>query len=164
MRVISNWLPCWLFWLSLSQHIDFSWSSAVEANPRCSSPLKPSDAGQTEPLPEGGDCTAMLETSETSTVIHDDREGVLLFPWVNLHFQCALNSFTSLHLLHKIPQLPFRTFSSGPSLSKDSFEFVADPTDVYVRIFHSSTSDCAVSGDDVEPHILPCCLECYISI
>lgn len=85
-------------------------------------------------------------------------------PWVNLHFQCALNSFTGLHLSHKIPQPPFRTFSSGASLSKDSFESVADPTDVYVRIFHSSTSDCAVSGDDMEPHILPCCLERYISI
>jgi len=84
--------------------------------------FKPSDAGQTEPLPESGDCTSVLETSETSTVLHGDREGGLPFPSHSLkeicNSQCAWNSFIRLHLLHKIPQLPFRTFSNRPHCPK----------------------------------------------
>lgn len=78
VRGISNCLFCQLFWLSLLQQFDFSWSAA-EAKTRCFSPLKPSLAGQTEPPPDCRKCTAVLETSETSTVLHDDRERELSF-------------------------------------------------------------------------------------
>lgn len=80
MRGISDWFPCQMFCLLLSQQFDFSWSSVVEAKLRCSSSLKPSDAGQTEHLPVSGEFTALSETSETSAVLPDKREGASSLP------------------------------------------------------------------------------------